>query len=105
MRRCTVALRERRCFALIRSDAGELPLAGCETAPVLEHLWVRVNLLLALGEGALVGLQSQFLARSEAAFFAQEVRVMLGQFLSGGKAPRMPVERRVGVRDAFVCMN
>ena len=30
---------------------------------------------------------------------------MLGQFLPGGKAPLMPVESLVGVRDAFDCMN
>jgi hypothetical protein len=56
---------------------------------------------LTLGEGALVGLQSQFLARSEAAFLPQKLRVMLGQFLPGGKAPLMSVARGVGVRDAF----
>jgi hypothetical protein len=62
MRWGPVALRERRQPSLTSADAGELPLAGCETASVLEHLWMRVSLLLPLGEGALVGLQPQLLA-------------------------------------------
>ena len=60
---------------------------------------------LTLGEGALVGLQSQLLARSEAAFLAQKLWVMLSQFLPGGKGPLVSAESVAGVRDAFDCMN
>ena len=45
------------------SGASEPPLASCETASVLEHLWVRVDSLLTLGEGALMRLDARRLGR------------------------------------------
>jgi len=47
-------LGEVRYLFLPRSDAGQLPLAGCETTSVFEQFGMRIGSLLPFGEGALV---------------------------------------------------
>jgi hypothetical protein len=80
-----------------RSDAGQLPLAGRETASVFKQFGVRIGLLLPFGEGALVGVLPQLLAGGEVSFRSWLLRMMFDQLLSGGKAALMPVRRVIPI--------
>ena len=94
---CQVALRERRHAYPTISGASEPPLASCETASVLEHLWVRVDTLLTLGEGALMRLDASRLTGCEGTLLAQEFRVMLHRCLPDSETAFVPVSVAVHI--------